>query len=285
MATDGRLVFAIFANGDLAAVNFNGSIAWARNLGAPQNPYGHAASLAVWRDKLIVQLDQGDNKPAISRLTLFEAATGKLVWEQPRQVPSSWASPIVVEAAGKTQIITAGLPWLAAYSFADGAELWKAEVLEGEVTPSPILAGGLVCIANPNSTLIAVRPDGAGDVTKTHVAWACEENVPDSSSPTSNGEVVFYASSVGMGTCLDAKTGRKLWEHDFGTGIHASPGIAGSRVYVVSTDGHGWVLQAGREYKELGRGALNDKFYASPAFAGGRIYLRGNASLYCIGEK
>ncbi len=285
MATDGRLVFAMFANGDLAAVNFNGSIAWARNLGVPQNPYGHAASLAVWRDKLIVQLDQGDNKPAISRLTLFEAATGKLVWEQPRQVSSSWASPIVVEAAGKTQIITAGLPWLAAYSFADGAELWKAEVLEGEVTPSPILAGGLVFIANPNSTLIALRPDGAGDVTKTHVAWACEENVPDSSSPTSNGEVVFYASSVGMGTCLDAKTGRKLWEHDFGTGIHASPGIAGSRVYVVSTDGHGWVLQAGREYKELGRGALNDKFYASPAFAGGRIYLRGHASLYCIGEK
>ena len=147
------------------------------------------------------------------------------------------------------------------------------------------MAGGLVCIASPDSKLVALRPDGAGNVTKTHVAWACEENVPDISSPTSDGEVVFYVSSVGMGTCLDAKTGRKLWEHDFGTGVHASPSIAGSRLYVVSTDGHGWVLQAGREYKELGKGALNDKFYASPAFAGGRIYLRGNASLYCLGEK
>ena len=67
MATDGRLVYAIFANGDLAAVNFHGTLAWAKNLGLPQNPYGHAASLAVWRDKLIVQLDHGDNKPALSR--------------------------------------------------------------------------------------------------------------------------------------------------------------------------------------------------------------------------
>jgi outer membrane protein assembly factor BamB len=274
----------IFANGDLAAVNFNGTPAWTRNLGVPQNPYGHASSLAVWQDKLIVQWDQG-SEPGNSRLLLLEGATGKAVWEKARPVPCSWASPIVVEAAGKTQIITAALPWLASYAVADGAELWKAEVLDGEITPSPILAGGLVFVASPAGKLIALRPDGSGDVTKTHVSWSSEESVPDATSPTSNGEVVFYVTSTGLGTCLDAKTGRMLWQHDFGMEIQASPAIAGNRVYVLSTNGRAWVFQAGREYQELGHGVLDDKFRASPAFAGGRLYLRGNASLYCLGEK
>ena len=88
MATDGRLAYAIFANGDLAAVDFHGQLAWAKNLGLPQNAYGHAASLAVWRDRLIVQFDHGDNKPSSSRLMLLEGATGKVVWEKPRGFPA-----------------------------------------------------------------------------------------------------------------------------------------------------------------------------------------------------
>jgi len=285
MATDGRRVYAIFANGDLAAVGFDGTLAWSKNLGVPKNQYGHATSLAIWQGKLIVQLDQGDDGASNSRLTAFDGATGKIVWEKARKVPGSWASPIVVEAAGKNQIITAALPSLIAYDASDGAELWRADVLEGEVAPSPILAGGLVCIANPSNKLIALRPDGSGDVTKTHVAWSSEENIPDVTSPASNGELVFYITSSGMLTCLDAKDGSKQWEHDFGTEVQASPGIAGNRVYLVATDGHAWVVEAGRAFKELGKGMLNDKFFASPAFIGGRLYLRGNASLYCIGDK
>jgi len=285
MATDGRRVYAIFANGDLAAVGFDGALAWSKNLGVPKNQYGHATSLAIWQGRLIVQLDQGDDAAGNSRLTAFDGATGKIVWEKARKVPGSWASPIVVEAAGKTQIITAALPSLIAYDANDGAELWRADVLEGEVAPSPILAGGLVCIANPSNKLVALRPDGSGDVTKTHVAWSSEENIPDVTSPASNGELIFYVTSGGMLTCLDAKDGSKQWEHDFGTEIQASPGIAGNRVYLVATDGHAWIVEAGRAFKELGKGMLNDKFFASPAFIGGRIYLRGNASLYCIGDQ
>jgi len=285
MATDGRRVYVIFANGDLAALGFDGAVVWSKHLGVPKNQYGHATSLAVWQGKLIVQLDQGEGEPGNSRLTVFDGSTGKVVWEKARKVPGSWASPIVVEAAGKTQIITAGVPWLAAYAFADGAELWKAEVLDGEVTPSPILAGGLICGASPSNKLTAFRPDGSGDVTKTHLAWTSEENIPDVTSPATNGELIFYITSSGMLTCLDAKDGKKLWEHDFEVEMQASPGIAGNRVYVVSTTGQAWVFEAAREYKELGKGALDDKFFASPAFAAGRLYLRGNASLYCIGEK
>lgn len=285
MATDGRRVYAIFANGDLAAVNFDGGLAWSKNLGLPKNQYGHATSLAIWQGKLLVQLDQGDDGAGNSRLTAFDGATGKVVWEKARKVPGSWASPIVVEAAGKAQIITAALPSLIAYDANDGAELWRADVMEGEVAPSPILANGLVCIANPSNKMIALRPDGSGDVTKTHVAWSSEENIPDVTSPTSNGELIYYVTSSGMLTCLDAKDGTKLWEHDFETEIQASPGIAGNRVYIVATDGRAWVVEVGRAFKELGNGKLEDHFFASPAFVGNRLYLRGNASLYCIGEK
>ena len=285
LATDGRRVYAIFANGDLAALTLDGTPAWAKNLGVPKNQYGHATSLAIWQGKVIVQLDQGDDASGHSRLTAFDGATGKVVWETPRKVPGSWASPIIVETAGKTQIITAALPSLIAYDFADGSELWKADVLEGEVAPSPLLVGGLVCVASPSNKLIALRPDGSGDVTQTHIAWTCEENIPDVTSPASNGELVFYITSSGLLTCLDAKDGKKLWDHDFSTEVQASPGIAGNRVYIVATDGHAWVVEAGREFKELGHGALDDQFFASPAFIGGRLYLRGNASLYCLGEK
>jgi hypothetical protein len=158
-------------------------------------------------------------------------------------------------------------------------------VLEGEVTPSPILAGGLVCVISPTSKVIALRPDGSGDVTAKPAVWSTEENVPDVASPATDGTLIFYVTSNGLLSCLDAKTGAKQWEHDYGTEVQASPGIAGGRVYVVATDGHAWVVQAGREFKELGQGELNDKFYASPAFAQGHLFLRGNTSLYCLGEK
>jgi outer membrane protein assembly factor BamB len=112
-------------------------------------------------------------------------------------VPASWATPIVIEAAGKTQIITLADPWVIAYTLADGNELWRAQLLENEVVPSPVFAGGLVLLLSPSTRLLALRPDGTGDVTKTCVAWPSEENVPDIASPVSNGELVFTVTSAG----------------------------------------------------------------------------------------
>ena len=283
MATDGRRVYAIFATGDLAAVNFDGALAWSKNLGTPKNQYGHATSLAIWGGKLIVQFDQGESAPANSKLLAFDGASGRVLWEKPRPVASSWASPIVIEAAGKAQIITLGVPWVTSYSPEDGSELWRAELMEGEITPSPIFAGGLVCVICPSSKMIAIRPDGSGDVTTTHVAWTSDESLPDVTSPTTNGELIFYTNGGGLLTCLDAKDGKKQWEHDLSMEVQASPGIAGNRVYVLGASGATVVLEADRQFKEAGRGTIDDQFYASPAFAGGRIYLRGNKNLYCIG--
>jgi outer membrane protein assembly factor BamB len=283
MATDGRRVYVLFANGDLGALDFGGSIAWTRYLGPLNNPYGCATSLAIWGNNLLVQLDQGGSRPAGSKLILLQGASGRVLWERPRPVPASWATPIVVEAAGKTQIITLANPWVISYALADGNELWRAQLLENEIVPSPVLAGGLVVLLSPSARLLALRPDGAGDVTRTHLAWTSAENVPDIASPVSNGELVFTVTSSGMTTCFQTRDGKKIWEKELETDVQASPGIMDGRLFILGEHGPLVTLQAGREFREMGRIPLPDKFVASPAFAGGHVFLRGMTNLYCLG--
>jgi outer membrane protein assembly factor BamB len=282
MATDGKRLYAIFANGDCAALSLEGSVVWTKSFGALKNPYGYATSLATAGDRLIVQLDQGEADEEKSKLYALEGATGKVAWEQPRKVGSSWATPIVIEAAGRTQIITLAVPWVISYDAKDGAELWRVEGLNGEITPSPVFAGGLVLAVSPTEKLFAIRPDGRGDVTKTHVVWTSDEAIPDIASPVGNGDLVFLCNGSGQLTCLDGNSGRQLWEHDLEMECHASPSLAGGRVYVFGTKGAAVVVQAGKEFKELFRTQMPDGFHASPAFAPGRIILRGVTNIWCL---
>jgi outer membrane protein assembly factor BamB len=190
---------------------------------------------------------------------------------------------MVFEAGGKAQVVLLSLPFASSYAAADGAELWKVDCLNGEVTPSPIFANGMVVVLSPSDKAIAIRPDGQGDVTKTHVVWTNEDSIPDITSPASNGELVFMISSSGILTCLDAKNGKKVWEQDFEIEFHASPTIAGSRVYIFSQKGTAVIFEAAREYKEIFRTELGDAFHASPAFVDNRIYLRGLTNVWCLG--
>jgi len=283
-ATDGQRVYAIFGNGDLAAFKFDGTLLWGKNMGVPDNPYGHAQSLLVWRDRLIVPMDQSEAAKNRSKLFMLEGATGKVIWEKTRPVPSSWATPIVIEAGGLTQIITLGGSWVISYNAVDGTELWRAECLSGEIAPSPIFAADLVFAISPNDRIIAIRPDGRGDVTKTHLAWSYDENIPDIPSPVSNGTFVFVVSTPGVVTCLDAKTGAKVWDHDFELEVNATPAIARDRIIIAGKKGRVVILQAGAELKELTQFDLGEEIFASPALVADKIYLRTAAALYCIGE-
>jgi outer membrane protein assembly factor BamB len=282
MATDGKRVFALFANGDLAAFSLDGQPVWSKCLGALKNSFGHASSLAVWRDRLIVQVDQGESDEGKSRLYALDGRTGEIVWQRQRQVASSWATPLVIEAAGNAQIITLAVPWVIAYAANDGTELWRLSALNGEITPSPVFAGGLLFVISPGEKLLAIRPDGQGDVTKTHIAWTAEENVPDIASPVSNGELVFTLTTSGRLTCLDAQTGQKQWEHDYNSEFYSSPGLAGGRLYLFGQNGTAVVVEAARQFKEVFHTEMGDAFHASPAFVQNRIIMRGATNVWSL---
>ena len=284
-ATDGQRSFAMFATGDLAAFDFSGNVVWSKSFGFPENVYGFATSLLVWQGRLIVQFDQGEAEDGKSRLYAFDPATGRTLWEQRRAVPSSWATPIVIEAAGRPQIIALGDPWVIAYDFANGNELWRVDCLGTDLAPSPIFAGGLVFAVSAGKQMTALRPDGQGDVTKTHVAWITEENIPDITSPVSNGELVFLVSTDGTLTCLEVSSGAKVWEQRLDLEFNASPTLVGNRLLLLSTKGVAVTVAVGRAFRELGRAELGEGVHASPALVSDRIYVRGLTNLFCIGAK
>ena len=284
-ATDGRNYYAIFANGDLAAVNFEGNIVWSKAFGPLANSFGHASSLALSQGMLLIQLDGGDSAKPASKLVALDAATGVVRWQTSRPVPASWATPLVIEVAGAAQVIALGDPLVASYSLADGRELWRASLLESEIVPSPVFVAGLVIAPSPTSKLFAIRPNGAGDVTKTAVAWSGGEDVPDVTCPAAWDSLVFTVTSSGDLTCVNASDGKKIWGHPLGLDVQASPVVLGGRLLIVSANGVAVQVAAGREFKELSRSALPDRFLASPAFAAGKIFLRGETNLFCLGPQ
>jgi len=284
MVTDGRRVYAIFATGDVGCFDFYGRAVWARNLGTPDSAYGYASSLAMYRDLLLIQYDRGAVEDKKSKLIALNVFLGHTVWETKRPVPNSWASPIVAEIGNQHQIITCGEPWVIAYG-PNGAELWRAKCVGGDIAPSPIYAGGLIFAIEPYTKLVAIRPDGRGDVTKTHIAWSIEEAIPDICSPVSNGELIFMLTTDGLLGCYKVTDGTKLWEEDLREDFFASPILLGNRLYLLSQKGVMFIIEVGTEYKKLARSELGEDCHASPAFADGRIYIRGLKNLYCIGKK
>jgi outer membrane protein assembly factor BamB len=284
VVTDGRRVYAIFANGDVGSFDFDGKSMWTKNLGAPDSAYGYASSLAMYQNLLLIQYDQGMAEEEKSRMIALDGFSGRVVWEVKRPVSSSWTSPIVAKAGDGYQLITRGEPWVTGYDPATGVEIWRAECDGTDVAPSPVYAGGLVFAVSPYNELTAVRADGRGDVTKTHVAWIADDGIPDICSPVSNGELVFLLTTSGTLTCYRCADGVMLWEQDLDTNFMASPSLVGKRMYMLSEKGVMFIAEVGTEYKEVARCELGEKVYACPAFADGRIYIRGKKNLYCIGN-
>ena len=285
-ACDGRSVFAMFGNGDVAAFDFQGKAVWTRSLGKLENQYGAASSLIAYRGTVVVQLDQGEAEAGHSKVIALDANTGKTAWESaPRPVGNSWTSPITISAAQRDQLVTAANPWVIAYDLANGTELWRAKVCGGEMTPSPAFGAGLVFTAIDAEKLTAIRPDGTGDVTTNKVVWHGEDGLPDIVSPLCDGQRVYTVAGSGLVVCYDATTGRKLWEKDFETEVQASPVSAAGRIYLFTKEGQGIVFQAANEFKEFARSKIGEDIQATPACTDGRIFVRGKTNLFCLGAK
>lgn len=290
-ATDGRRVFAIFADGSLAAFTFEGEPVWNKQLGVPENSYGHAASLLTYEKLLIVPFDQGHKAAeAKSRLFAFNSRSGEPVWQVARDVPNSWTTPLAASIAGRMQLITAADPWAIAYDPRDGRELWRAKVLRQDVGPSPTFFGDRVYTVSEFPALTAIKADGEGDLTadkeiaKRFVLWKGEDNLPDTASPLAVERWVFIASSNGILTCYDARTGEMLWDKEFeDSAFSASPAWADGKLLLIDTAGRAWWIEPNEsEGKIVIEAALGEGCVTSPAFQPGRIYLRGKKHLFCL---
>ncbi|HLX63622.1 MAG TPA: PQQ-binding-like beta-propeller repeat protein [Planctomycetota bacterium] len=282
-ATDGHAVYAIFAHGTIAALDFGGKQIWRQNLGPLDNHYGHASSLTLAAGHVIVQLDQAGADDNKSKLLALDSATGKILWQTPRKLPCSWSSPLTIRIDNRELIVAVSNPFVAAYDAGDGAEVWRAEALSGETAPSPAYADGLVYAAQEGSRLAAIRADGHGDVSQSHLAWGYEENLPDICSPLSDGKITVIVQTGGTVTCLDAKKGTRLWSKEVEAEFHASPSLANGKLFLLSKTGTMFLLSVA-DGKELGRSELGEHCNASPAFVGNRIFIRGKSNLYCIGN-
>ncbi len=275
LATDGRRVYSIFANGDLIALDFEGKKVWAKNLGLPRNHYGHSSSLIMYRDLLIVQFDQSGNTSVMA----FAGKTGEQVWKTSRDVKISWSSPILVNTSTQAELMLVAEPFVISYSPATGKELWRFNCISGEVGPSLAYADGVVFSVNDYSKLAAVQI-GA---TPT-LLWEADEYLSDIPSPVATSKFLFMPTSYGTMVCYDTKNGEKYWEKDFGTPTYASPMLADGNIYQLDKKGVMHIFKADKSYTSVGESPLGEGSVCTPAFVGGKIIIRGDKNLYCIAK-
>lgn len=273
MAVHGDRAFAIFANGDVAAVDFDGQILWGRNLGVPDNHYGHASSLIAYGGLLLVQYDQNKN----SKLLALDALTGETAWSVDREM-ISWSSPIIAPTARGPQLILNCEKNVDAYVPGTGDLIWSVECLGGEVAPSPAYAKDMVFVANEFADASALQ---VGE-QETKLLWQYDDMLPEVSSPVADGERFYIATSMGDIVALDAASGEVQWEQMYDEGFYSSPVLVGGRIYVFDMTGMAQIVRAGSTYEVIGTPAMGTPVFATPAYMDGRIYVRTGEHLYCI---
>jgi outer membrane protein assembly factor BamB len=275
MTTDGRKVFAIFANGDIIAIDMEGNKLWAKNLGVPANHYGHSSSLLLVKNMVIVQYDQ-KNGPKVMALS---SKTGQQVWSTSRDVKISWASPVVAYTGKQNEIILSADPYVAGYNPFTGKENWRIDCIFGEVGASVAYADGIVFAQNEYARLVAIK---LGE--KPEILWEDTEYLSDIPSPVATKNFLFQVTSYGAVACYEAKTGKKLWEKEFGAGFYSSPMLVEGKIYLIDKKGVTHIFSASGSYSSIAESALGENVFATPAFADGQIIIRGEKNLYCIGK-
>jgi outer membrane protein assembly factor BamB len=285
--TDGRYVFAWFGTGQLAALDVDGRLAWTRHLGKDYAPFdinwGHGSSPVLYRDLLILLCDHQSK----SYLLALDARSGAERWKTDRGAGRvSFSTPLVVTGAGGDELIVNSSERVDAYDPATGRLLWYADAQRQSPIPSAVFHGGVIYMTRGyrNSPYFALRPGGRGDVSASHVVWRAPGGGSYVPSLVYYDGLLYLTNDVGVLTCADAKTGKRVWQARLDGVFFASPVAADGKVYFVSQTGETVVVKAGRKPEILARNDLGERLVASPAIAGGRIFLRSDARLFAIGR-
>jgi outer membrane protein assembly factor BamB len=215
----------------------------------------------------------------------LDKRTGRIQWKQYRKGSHAYSTPLIVRLADGDQLISAGAFRVVAYDPRRGKEIWHVLYGDGfSNVPRPVFGDGLVfiCTGFQQPSLLAIRVDGRGDVTKSHVNWRLDRGVPLTPSPLLVGEELYLINDNGIATCLDAHTGKEYWQQRIGGSHSASPVYADGRIYFLSEDGQSVVIAPGKKFKILATNQLNGQTLASMAVSGGAIFLRSGSHLYCL---
>lgn len=287
-ATDGKLVYVSFLDGDnvfVAAYDFEGKQVWVQRPGTFSSPHGYSCSPVLYDNKVIINGNsQGDSFAAA-----LNKSDGKIIWRVSHKNPShSFSTPIIRKMAGKTQLIFCGNREISSYNPDNGSRYWFVSGPSEDFCSSPVYneKAGLVIVSSawPIRNIVAIRPDGEGDVTKSHVVWQSREGAYYVASPATTGEYLISTMTSGKVYCMEASTGKTLWTQDLGLQYPSSV-IAGGLVYMPNDDGVITVIKPGPKFEPVAKNAIGERMNASPAISNGKIYLRGYKNLYCISSK
>lgn len=298
--TDGEHVFAYFKSGDLACVDLKGKIVWQTNL---QDKYGEdtlwwdlGTSPVLTKAHCVVTVMQ----TGPSYLVAFEKATGKVIWKEdrnlgaPEEAAQSYSTPVVLNEKGKETLVVLGADHVTAHDAANGKELWRV----GGLNPtghkyfrsiaSAVVHNGIVVAPYARTeSVTAVRLGGSGDVTASHIAWTKKGNGSDVPTPTAADGRVYILNDRGTLSCLNIETGSEIWSGQTEKNrnvFSASPILADGKIYITREDGKTFVLAQGNEFKVLAGNELDGtQTVASPVFVDGKILIRTDTHLYCIG--
>ena len=284
VADDDR-VYAHFGSDGTAAVTLDGTIAWKKHYRC-ETQHGSGGSPILHAGLVVVACDGFD----AAYIVAVDGRTGKERWRTWRRQPWSqaYATPLVIRVGEKDQIVSPAAGYAAAYDPATGKEIWRVRYDDGfSNVPRPVFANGLVFIATGfhQPSLLAVRPHGTGDVTRTQVAWRLSRGVPLTPSPVVVGDHLYMVNDGGILSCVARDTGTVVWQHRVPGNYSASPVAADGVIYVQSEEGVTTVVRTGPSFQSVAVNRLEGPLLASMAIAGRSLYIRSGGHLYRISTK
>lgn len=287
-ATDGNLVYVSFLEDKdviVAAYDFSGNRVWIQRPGKFYSGWGYSCSPRLYNDMVIINGNSPGGEPFVVAINKTD---GKIIWKVDQEKrANNFSTPIIKNIAGKIQMIFCGNQEIASYNPNDGSQNWVVDRPASDFCSSPVYneKHGLVITSTawPRRVLMAIRPDGQGNVTKSHIAWSSTEGAVYVPSPITFGDYLFTTMPNGKVHCIDVSTGKVLWIEELGM-QYSSPVLADGLIYMPNDEGVITVIKPGPKFEYIVQNDIGERMYASPAMSNGKIYLRGEKHLFCIGE-
>ena len=289
---EGDRVYLHFGAHGTACLTTAGEIVWKMQELKHDHRHGPGGSPVIFEDLLILNCDGSD----IQFVVALDKNTGDIRWKKKREhigeerlsgksnVPMAYTTPLLVDVDGTTQLLSIGADSIVAYNPRNGDEYWWFRFDGYSNVPRPVVAKGIVFLSSgyDRPEFYAVRIDGSGDVTESHLAWNMKKAAPLNPSPLVVGDELYLVSDNGIATCLDAVTGEQHWQERLGGNFSASPTFADGRIYLLDEDGTTTVIAPGKKFESLAVNKLEGRTLATPAFVDNTIFLRTDTHLYRI---